>query len=52
MTKSIAIVGAGYMAEEHIRSFRALTELKVVGITSRTKVKSQSELENMILKWC
>lgn len=45
MTKSIAIVGAGYMAEEHIRSFMALTELKVVGITSRTKVKAQKLAE-------
>lgn len=36
MTKSIAIIGAGYMAEEHIKAFNALPGIIVAGITSRT----------------
>jgi predicted dehydrogenase len=36
----VAIVGAGYMAQEHIKVFSSMPELKVVGIQSRTKSKS------------
>jgi len=36
----IAIIGAGYMAEEHIKVFHSLSEAKVVGIYSRTLDKS------------
>ena len=41
----IAIVGAGYMAQEHLRSFSGLA--KVVGITSRSRVRAQALCESV-----
>ena len=38
----VAIVGAGYMAREHIKAFQGITEVHVVGITSRTRTHAES----------
>lgn len=37
---SIAIIGAGYMAEEHIKALKSLDECSIVGISSRTRNKA------------
>jgi predicted dehydrogenase len=37
----IGIVGAGYMAEEHIKALRMTPEARVVGITSRTAARAE-----------
>ncbi|QXH48310.1 Gfo/Idh/MocA family oxidoreductase [Pseudomonas xanthosomatis] len=44
MTKKVkvAIVGAGYMASEHLKAFEATGEAQVVGITSRTRERAQA----------
>ena len=36
----ISIVGAGYMAEEHIKAFSDMDELKICGIFSRSRINS------------
>lgn len=36
----VAFIGAGYMAEEHIRAFKDIDEVKLVGIYSKTSSKS------------
>ena len=38
----VVIVGSGYMAQEHIKVFQSINGVKVVGIHSRTKNKTQS----------
>ena len=38
----IAVVGAGYMGREHIRAFSDIPNVRVVGLTSRTKAKAES----------
>lgn len=38
----IAVVGAGYMGREHIRAFSDIPNVKIVGITSRTRSKAES----------
>lgn len=38
---SIGIIGAGYMAEEHIKAFQALDNVKINGIYSRTYSKTE-----------
>lgn len=38
----VAIIGAGYMAREHIRAFAAIPDVKVVGIHSRTRARAES----------
>ena len=38
----VAIVGAGYMAREHIRAFQGLPGVQVVGIHSRTRPRAQA----------
>lgn len=37
----VAIVGAGYMASEHLKAFLATGEADVVGITSRTRSRAE-----------
>jgi len=37
----VAIVGAGYMAREHIRAFQDISGVQIVGIHSRTKVRAE-----------
>jgi predicted dehydrogenase len=41
MTIKVAIVGAGYMAREHIKAFRDIPEVFLSGISSRTLGKSK-----------
>jgi predicted dehydrogenase len=38
----VAIIGAGYMAREHIRAFQDIPEVKIEGITSRTKTRAEA----------
>jgi predicted dehydrogenase len=37
----VAIVGAGYMAREHIRAFQDVPGVQIVGIHSRTRVQAE-----------
>lgn len=37
----VVFVGAGYMAEEHLKAFKDLQEVELAGIYSRTKAKAQ-----------
>lgn len=37
----IAIIGAGYMAEEHIKAFQEISGVEVFGICSRTKGRAE-----------
>lgn len=39
---TVAIVGAGYMAKEHIRAFKALPGVSIAGIFSRTTNRAES----------
>lgn len=38
---NVAIVGAGYMAREHIRAFQDIAGVQVVGIQSRTRKRAE-----------
>ncbi len=38
----VAIIGAGYMAREHIRAFQDMSNVKIAGITSRTRARSEA----------
>jgi predicted dehydrogenase len=38
----VVVIGAGYMAQEHIKVFSSIKSVNVVGIHSRTKSKAQS----------
>lgn len=37
----VAVVGAGYMAREHIRAFKDISGVQIVGIYSRTRSKAE-----------
>ena len=37
----VAIIGAGYMAEEHIKVFSSIDNVNLCGIHSRTKIKAE-----------
>ena len=37
----VAVIGAGYMASEHLRAFSACTDVQIVGIHSRTQSRAQ-----------
>jgi predicted dehydrogenase len=37
----IAILGAGYMAREHIKAFKSIPDVSIAGIYSRTKSKAE-----------
>lgn len=39
---SVAVVGAGSMAREHIRAFAALPGVTIAGITSRTRMRAEA----------
>jgi predicted dehydrogenase len=41
----VAVVGAGYMAREHIRAFTGLPGVTVAGIQSRTRTRAESLAE-------
>ena len=38
----VAIIGAGYMAREHIRAFQDVPGVRIMGIHSRTRVRAQA----------
>jgi predicted dehydrogenase len=38
----VAIVGAGYMADEHAKAFKAIEGVQLVGIYSRTKARAEA----------
>jgi predicted dehydrogenase len=38
----VAIVGAGYMAREHIRAFQDIPNVTIAGITSRTRLRAEA----------
>ena len=40
-TCSVAVVGAGYMAREHIRAFQNVPGVQIVGIHSRTRARAE-----------
>ena len=43
MTKiDVAVIGAGYMAKEHIKAFKSLPDVCVSGICSRTRSKAET----------
>lgn len=42
----VAIVGAGYMAFEHLKAFEATGSAEVVGITSRTRERAEKLVES------
>lgn len=39
---TVAVVGAGYMAREHIRAFADIPNVSMAGITSRTRARAES----------
>lgn len=39
---TVAVIGAGYMAREHIRAFADFSNVRIIGITSRTKARAES----------
>jgi predicted dehydrogenase len=41
MNIRVSVIGAGAMAEEHIKAFRSLAGVQIAGIYSRTPVKAQ-----------
>lgn len=48
MTKiKVAVIGAGFMAEEHIKAFSDISEVELVGICSRTKTRA----DNLAIKY-
>lgn len=37
----VAVIGAGYMASEHIKAFADMSEIKILGIHSRTRSRAE-----------
>ena len=42
----LAVIGAGYMADEHIKAFSDIPEVSIVGIYSRTQERSDNLAKN------
>ncbi len=42
----VAVIGAGYMAREHIRAFQDMTDVRIQGIHSRTKDRAEDVARN------
>ncbi len=38
----VALIGAGYTANEHLKAFRDIEEVEITGIFSRTREKAES----------
>ena len=38
----VAIIGAGYMAKEHIKAFQDIKNVQIIGIYSRTYLNAQN----------
>jgi predicted dehydrogenase len=49
---SVGIIGAGYMAEEHIKAFQALDNVEISGIYSRTYLKAEILANKYGIKFC
>lgn len=49
MTFKVAFIGAGYMAEEHLKVFSAQPEFEITGIYSRTIIKAEKLAEKYTL---
>ena len=47
----VAIIGAGYMAKEHIRAFQDIKNVEISGIYSRTYIKAESLAINTNIKY-
>jgi len=45
----VAIVGAGYMAREHVRAFSGLDGVRVVGVFSRTEARARALAEEFAI---
>jgi len=41
-THNVAVIGAGYMAREHISAFQDIPGVKIAGISSRTRSKAET----------
>lgn len=48
----IAIVGAGYMAQEHAKAFASLRSIELVGIYSRTRARAAALADRYGMKVC
>lgn len=48
----VAVVGAGYMAKEHIKAFNGVENTRVVGIASRTEFKAQALKNEFGIEHC
>lgn len=46
----VAIIGAGYMAKEHIRAFKNIPDVEVLGISSRTRNKAEELAKEFDIK--
>jgi predicted dehydrogenase len=42
MTSRVAVVGAGYMAREHVRAFASLPSVEIAGVCSRTRSRAEA----------
>ena len=49
MTFKVAFIGAGYMAEEHLKAFSAQPEFEITGIYSRSILKAEKLAEKYTL---
>src|SRR5262245_14433353 len=49
-TTKVAFIGAGYMAEEHMRAFASLPDVSIAGIFSRTSAKAEKLAETHATK--
>lgn len=48
--KKIAIIGAGYMAQEHIRVFQDIEDVVIAGIFSRTHLKAEDVAKKFLIE--
>ena len=51
MTFKVAFIGAGYMAEEHLKAFSAQPEFEITGIYSRSILKAEKLAEKYAVKF-
>jgi predicted dehydrogenase len=51
MTFKVAFIGAGYMAEEHLKVFSAQPEFEITGIYSRSILKAEQLAEKYTVKF-
>lgn len=51
-TLNLGLVGAGWMARQHLEALRAVPQLKVQGITSRTRTKAEALAQEFNIPFC